>query len=38
MSQNKSDLDRGRVIEYLRQTGSLTDQDCAAFMEGLDES
>jgi transcriptional regulator len=36
MSQNKSDVDRGRVIEYLRQTGSLSDQECAAFMEGLE--
>jgi transcriptional regulator len=38
MSQNKSDEDRGRVIEYLRSTGSLSDQDCADFVEELRES
>lgn len=35
MNQNKSLDERGRVVDYLRQTGSLSDQDCAAFMESL---
>lgn len=38
MSQNKPQGDRESVIESLRQTGSLSDQDCAVFMEGLRES
>ncbi len=36
MSQNKEAGSRKRVIRYLKQSGGLLDQACAAFMEGMD--